>query len=104
MIGIETVSIIIVYETQQNVLRGEYMISKNELSRLKKIEASIKPDDVIKIYIEGLDGIIRDGNGKAWTKAELETERESARLSNSNLQQILFAPASRQDKKTAPEK
>ncbi len=76
------------------------MISKNELSKLKKLEASIKPDNVIKVYIEGLDGIIRDGDGRAWTEAELESER----LSNSNLQQILFAPASRQDKKTAPEK
>jgi hypothetical protein len=76
------------------------MISKNELSRLKKIEASIMPNETIKVYTEGLDGVIRDHDGRAWTEAELESER----LSNSKLKQILFAVATQQDKKTAPEK
>ncbi len=67
------------------------MISKNELSKLKKLEDSILPDEILKVYIQNNDGDgFRDNDGKTWTAAELEHERNN----NTRIKQILVVKAS----------
>ena len=68
-------------------------IGKNELKQLKKLEASIAPEEVFKVYIREGDGF-KDNDGKIWTEQELEQEQKS----NSNIKQILVVPASEKDR------